>query len=97
MRNPIGTLHGGVALCASEVAAHKAWALSPKHPGEDFHTASIRISYLRPGDLEGDLTLKVTTLHASRSVVLADVQLRNPGGEVATRALCTLHRSATDL
>jgi uncharacterized protein (TIGR00369 family) len=97
MRNPIGTLHGGVALCASEVAAHKAWALSPKHPGEAFHTASIRISYLRPGDLEGDLTLKVTTLHASRSVVLADVQLRNPGGEVATRALCTLHRSATDL
>jgi uncharacterized protein (TIGR00369 family) len=97
MRNPLGTLHGGVALCLSELAAGKAWATSREHPGEAFHTSSIRISYLRPGNLDGDLTLNVTTLHASRSVVLLDVRLRNPGGEVATRALCTLHRSATAL
>jgi hypothetical protein len=30
-------------------------------------------------------------------VVLADVQMYNTDGEAATRALCTLHRSATDL
>jgi uncharacterized protein (TIGR00369 family) len=97
MLNPLGMLHGGVGLGISELAARTAWALSPQHPAEPFHTSSIRISYLRPGLADGPLALGVDILHASRSVVLADVQLYNTDGQAATRALCTLHRTATDL
>lgn len=97
MRNPLGVLHGGVGLCVSELAGRTAWAASPEHPGEPFHTSAIRISYLRPGRLDGDLTLSVEILHASRSVVLAEVRMHNAGGETATLALSTLHRSATAL
>lgn len=97
MLNPLGILHGGIGLCLSEMAARTAWAASPDHPGEPFHTSSVRISYLRPGRADGDLRLGVEILHSSRSVVLADVQMYNADGETATRALCTLHRSATHL
>lgn len=97
MLNSLGILHGGVGLCFSELAARTAWAASPDHPGESFHTSSIRISYLRPGRADGDLRLGVEILHFSRSVVLADVRMYNADGEATTRALCTLHRSATDV
>jgi uncharacterized protein (TIGR00369 family) len=97
MLNPLGIMHGGVGLSVSELAARTAWDASPEHPGESFHTSSVRISYLRPGSVDGAITLSVDLLHASRSVVLADVQMYNADGKTATRALCTLHRSATDL
>jgi hypothetical protein len=68
----------------------------PDHPGESFHTSSVRISYLRPGRVDGDVTLSVNRLHASRSAVLADVQMYNPDGKTATSAH-SLHRTATEL
>jgi len=97
MSNPLGMVHGGVGLCVSEVAARTAWSSFPDHSGEPFHTAAIRISYLRPGRLDGDLTLNVEILHASRSVVLAEVRMNNADGKTATLAHSTLHHSATAL
>lgn len=96
MRNPLGMVHGGVGLCVSELAARTAWAASPENPAEPFHTSAIRISYLRPGRLDQDLTLSVEILHASRSVVLTEVRMHNAGGQMATLAYSTLHRSATN-
>jgi uncharacterized protein (TIGR00369 family) len=95
MLNPLGVIHGGVGLCVSELAAQSAWANSPDHPGEPFHTSSLRISYLRPGRADGDLRLSVEIVHFSRSVALANVLMYNADGEAATQAFCTMHRSAT--
>lgn len=97
MGNPLGMVHGGVGLCVSELAARTAWSASPDHPGEPFHTAGLRITYLRPGRLDGDLTLTVAILHASRSVVLTEVRMLNANGQTATLAHSTLHRSTTAL
>lgn len=97
MLNPLGIFHGGISLCLSELAVRSAWAASPQHPDEPFHTASLHISYLRPGLPDGSPTLRVRFLHTSRSVVLAEVELRNSDGEVATHAVSTLHRTASTL
>lgn len=95
MRNPMGMLHGGIGLCFSEVAANAAWERSSNFPGEPFRTASLRVSYLRPGVLDGDLRVVVDIIHSSRSVVLAEVHIRNVDGSAATFGLATLHRVAT--
>jgi uncharacterized protein (TIGR00369 family) len=95
MRNPMGMLHGGISLGFSELAARKAWENSEAFPGEPFRTASLRISYLRPGVLGGDLRIIVDVIHSSRSVVLAEVGIRNTDGTAATFGLATLHRVAT--
>lgn len=97
MLNPLGIFHGGISLCLSELGVRRAWATSPHSPGEPFHTSSLHISYLRPGLPDGEPTLRVRFPHTSRSVVLAEVELRNATGEVATHAVSTLHRTATAL
>nr|WP_241228333.1 hotdog fold domain-containing protein [Corynebacterium hylobatis] len=88
-------LHGGISLGFSELAARKAWEQSENFPGEPFRTASLRMSYLRPGVLDGDLRIVVDIIHSSRSVVLAEVCIRNADGSAATFGLATLHRVAT--
>lgn len=95
MRNPMGMLHGGIGLCFSEMAANEAWERSQAFPGEPFHTASLRMSYLRPGVLDGDLRIVVDIIHSSRSVVLAEVRICNTDGSAATFGVATLHRVAT--
>lgn len=93
MLNPLGIFHGGISLCLSELAGRIAWAASSEHLDESLRTSSIHISYLRPGLPDGAPTLHVKFLHASRSVVLAEVTLRNSTGQIATHAISTLHRS----
>ena len=87
-KRPCEVFRGGCRTIARDL---------PDHPGEPFHTSSVRISYLCPARVDGGVTLSVNLLHASRSVVLADVQMYNPDGKTATRAHCTLHRTATEL
>lgn len=95
MRNPMGMLHGGISLAFSELAARKAWECSEAFPGEPFRTASLRMSYLRPGVMDGNFRIVVDIINSSRSVVLAEVRIRNTDGSVATFGLATLHRVAT--
>lgn len=95
MHNALGTLHGGVSLCFTELAARKGWEASPNFPGEPFRTSSLQVSYLRPGVLGQDFRMTVDVIHASRSMVIAEVWNRNAHGEVLTFAVATLHRVAT--
>lgn len=95
MHNPLGTLHGGISLCFAELAARKGWEAAPNFPDEPFRTSSLRMSYLRPGVLDGHFRLTVDIIHVSRSVVLAEVWSRNAHDRAVTFGLATLHRVAT--
>lgn len=92
MRNPLGTLHGGISLAFSELLARKAWENSTDRPEESFRTSSIRMSYLRPGALDGNYTATVDIIHFSRSVVIAEILLYNTNDEAITFGVSTLHR-----
>ena len=95
MRNALGSLHGGVSLCFAELAARTGWEASLDFPGEPFRTSSLQVSYLRPGMLDDDFHLTVEIIHASRSMVIAEVRNRDAAGELLTFAVATLHRVAT--
>lgn len=97
MLNRQGMIHGGVSLCLSELAVRAAWDAAPDRDGEPFHTASLRMSFLRPASADHAPMLRVRFLHTSRSVVLAEVTLRNHDGALATHGVGTLHRAATEL
>lgn len=92
MRNPLSSLHGGVSLGFSELAARLAWENSDFYPGDPFRTSSIRMSYLRPGALGGDFQVTVDIVHSSRSIAIAEVRLHNTHGSAITFGLVTLHR-----
>lgn len=92
MANPLGTLHGGIGLAVSEIAAHKAWNNASTSPGAPYYTASIRMSYLRPGILDGGFTVSTSIVHASRSIVTIVVRTQGATGKVTTYGIVTLHR-----
>lgn len=80
--NPINMLHGGIALCAMQIAGQDAVQRDDRH----LTTTSITASYLRPGPVTGEAVFEATTVHRSRSVGVAEVVLRNGHGQVCTRA-----------
>jgi uncharacterized protein (TIGR00369 family) len=88
--NPMGTLHGGIMLCASELAGHAA-VQSHDHP---VTTSSVNIAYLRPGPVKGQATFEATILHRGRTLAVAQVVSRNPEGKICTLATVTCHREA---
>ena len=78
--NPLGNLHGGMSLCASDLVAGAAvhtwdapWA-----------TESLRIQYLRPVPAGSDIAFTATLRHVGRTRAVLDV-----AGVVDGR-LCTL-------
>jgi uncharacterized protein (TIGR00369 family) len=88
--NPMGTLHGGIMLCASELAGHAA-VQSRDHP---LTTSSVSIAYLRPGPVEGKAAFEATVLHRGRTLAVAQVASRTPHGKICTLATVTCHREA---
>ncbi|WP_352231500.1 hotdog fold thioesterase [Actinomadura sp. NBRC 104425] len=85
--NPNRTLHGGIMLCATEIAGHHA-VQSAERP---LRTGAVHISYLRPGPLEGEVVFEATTVHRGRSLAVAQVVSRNGQGKVCTFATVTSH------
>jgi acyl-coenzyme A thioesterase PaaI-like protein len=77
-QNPLGILHGGISLCASDLAAALAIA-----DGPPLRTASLRIVYTRAVPADSVVEYRATTRHRGRSLALVEVV-----GSVAGRA-CT--------
>lgn len=80
LENPLGNMHGGISLCASELTATAAvttW-------GAPWLTESLRVQYLRPVPAGSTVEFTATTRHVGRTRAVVDV-----AGTVGGR-LCTL-------
>jgi uncharacterized protein (TIGR00369 family) len=75
--NPVGNLHGGMLLCASEIAGSHAL----RTVGDGLATTSIRIAYLRPGPMTGAVTLTADVTHRGRTFGHANVVARGENGK----------------
>ncbi|MEP7193882.1 MAG: hotdog fold thioesterase [Actinomycetota bacterium] len=87
LSNPMGNLHGGISLCASEIAGLAALQ-SGSHP---LVTASIHIAFLRPVAVDDRVTFTAKALHEGRSMGVAQVISHNQAGKVCTIATVICH------
>ncbi|GAB2841220.1 hypothetical protein GCM10022221_45670 [Actinocorallia aurea] len=84
LANGSGAMHGGVVLCAAQLAAGR---LLPG--GEGFFLASARIGYLRRLEACDDLELTTRLVHGGRTFRIVEVTVRGPGGRVGAVATVT--------
>jgi len=82
LSNPMGSLHGGISLCASEIAGLAALQ-SSSHP---LVTTSVHIAYLRP------VSYSATALHRGRNLGVAQVVSHNSAGQACSVATVTCHQ-----
>jgi uncharacterized protein (TIGR00369 family) len=87
--NPLGNLHGGVALCASELVAGQALLGS----GPPLVTASVHITFVRPSPLGMVVTLTGRVLHRGRTLGVVEVVGTSPEGKVCTLATVAAHQA----
>jgi uncharacterized protein (TIGR00369 family) len=85
LSNPMGNVHGGISLCASEMAGLAALHSLP-HP---LVTASIRIAYLRSIPVDEDVSFTARVLHRGRTLGVAQVVSHNSAGKACTLATVT--------
>lgn len=83
--NPLGNLHGGIALCASDVVAHAALEAA----GRPSDTASVHIAYARPVPLGTAVRFDASVAHAGRSFAVVRVTASNEAGKPCTIATVT--------
>ncbi|MDX6251989.1 MAG: hypothetical protein QOF10_5349 [Kribbellaceae bacterium] len=83
--NPLGNLHGGVSLCASELAGIAALRSS----NQALVTASIHVAYVRPAPVGTHLLFSPTVLHRGRTFALVQVVSTNETGKPCTIATIT--------
>lgn len=88
LANPRGFLHGGIALCASQLAGERAVSAGGSLPA-----TAIRIAYVRPVVLAGTLTFTARVLHSGRSFGVAQVTATGPAGKLGTVATVTCQRA----
>ena len=70
--NVRGSQHGGITLCAAEIAGRGAL---DRHSGADeFVTVAVDIAYLRPAVMGSALTFRARRIHAGREVGLVRVE-----------------------
>lgn len=82
--NPLGNVHGGVLLCASELIGTSAL------PEEThFRTTSIHIAYLRPCPTDEHVTFMPQVLHHGRTFAQVQVIARIRDGKICTIATVT--------
>jgi len=67
--NPLGGVHGGVAICAAEAVATCATMDS----AQPLRTTSMSVSFGRPVKGEGPVIFKTRTIHNGRTLRLIDV------------------------
>jgi uncharacterized protein (TIGR00369 family) len=88
LANPRGFLHGGIALCASQLAGERALSAGGSLPA-----TAIRIAYVRPVVLSGTLSVTARVLHGGRSFGVAQVTVTGPTGKPGTVATVTCQRA----
>jgi uncharacterized protein (TIGR00369 family) len=74
--NPLGVLHGGVALCASHLVGGLALA-----PEGQLCVASIRIAYLRPISVSALMEFVATAVHRGSRFGVAEVVIHDMAGK----------------
>jgi uncharacterized protein (TIGR00369 family) len=89
LSNPMGALHGGILFWASEIAGHAA----VQRPGESLTTASVHITYVRPGTVTEPAVFEAVTLHRGRTLAVSQVTSRNAAGKTCTVATVTCHHA----
>lgn len=92
MANPFGTLHGGIGLTATVLAACQAWESSPAYPGVPYTPASVRMSYLSPGIIKDGFTISANIIYSSRSIVTIEVRTFGAADKLVSFGLVTLHK-----
>jgi uncharacterized protein (TIGR00369 family) len=86
--NVMGNLHGGISLCASEMAGLMVLQTGSR----PLVTASIHIAYLRPTPVDGGVSFRATPLHRGRTLGVAQVVSHNSAGKACTMATVTCHQ-----
>lgn len=67
--NPMGALHGGVAICAAEVAATGATLANPT----PLRTTALTAAFARPMSGAGPYSFEARSLHAGRTLQVVEV------------------------
>jgi uncharacterized protein (TIGR00369 family) len=88
--NPMGNTHGGILLCAAEIAGSLALhtAASP------LQTSSIRVIYARSVPATDTITYTAEVLHRGRTLGVAQVTARGASGKTCAIATITAHDQA---
>ena len=86
--NPLGNVHGGILLCASEIVGNSAVT-----PEAEFQTTSIAMAFVRPCPGTEPLTFAPRVIYRGRSFAVAQVVARNRAGKTCTTATVTCHRT----
>jgi len=87
--NPLGNLHGGISLYASELVGLAALQRS----GPQLETSSVHVVYARPIPLGCDVTFYASITHRGQSLAVAQVTSTNDAGKPCTIATVTAHSS----
>jgi uncharacterized protein (TIGR00369 family) len=83
--NPLGNLHGGIALCLCDLMAQVAITAS----GGPLDTASVRVAYTRPLPLDTTARFDCRVVHCGRSFAVAQVTAVNENGKPGLIATVT--------
>lgn len=86
--NPLGNLHGGVALAVSELIAVAAAARADL---PELATSSIHVTYVRPAPVGTVLRLESEVVSRGRTLAVVRVVGRDARGKPCTVAHVTLH------
>ncbi|HSA49729.1 MAG TPA: hotdog domain-containing protein [Yinghuangia sp.] len=79
LANGTGAMHGGIALCASQLAASHLIGTA-----DGMAVASARITYVRQIEMTGDTDFVARIVHAGRTFRLVEVTAYTPNGKVGT-------------
>ena len=88
--NPMGNTHGGILLCAAELAG----SLALRAGGGPLQTSSIRVVYARSVPVTDTITYTAHVLHRGRTLGAAQVTARGASGKTCALALITAHDQA---
>jgi uncharacterized protein (TIGR00369 family) len=88
--NPMGNTHGGILLCAAEIAG----SLALHADASPLQTASIRVVYVRSVPVTDTITYTAQVLHRGRTLGAAQVTARGASGKTCALAMITGHDQA---
>ena len=91
LTNPLGSMHGGVTLCACDLVAQAAIEAAGGPP----RTASIHVAYLRPIPLAARLRFTAQVTHLGRAFGVVRVSAINADGKACAIATVTTGPSVT--
>jgi uncharacterized protein (TIGR00369 family) len=88
--NPMGNTHGGILLCAAEIAG----SLALHSEASPLQTSSIRVVYARSVPVTDAITYTAEVLHRGRTLGAAQVTARGASGKTCALAMITAHDQA---